>query len=164
MVTGQSRNDPYQPGTCLTPLSTQHSSSRMVLAAFLDVIRLDINSLRSICLFFTFSTPRIIKLTVWRQQRWPICKIWQLYLWRKMGTNQTKATGSDPGNCSLLGIWRRTQSSLRRRSSGERVGRVWTPPPYQRRVSLIQEVLVTVKAGRREEATELLKTLQQVSG
>ncbi|XP_046894595.1 leucine-rich repeat-containing protein 75A-like, partial [Hypomesus transpacificus] len=81
-----------------------------------------------------------------------------------MGTNQTKATGSDPGNCSLLGIWRRTQSSLRRRSSGERVGRVWTPPPYQRRVSLIQEVLVTVKAGRREEATELLKTLQQDLG
>ncbi|KAM6969958.1 leucine-rich repeat-containing protein 75A-like [Aplochiton taeniatus] len=81
-----------------------------------------------------------------------------------MGTKQTKGAGPDAGSCSLLNAWRRTQSSFRRRSSGERLGRSGTPPPYQRRIGMIQEVLLMTKDGRQDEATELLKTLRQDLG
>lgn len=50
--------------------------------------------------------------------------------------------------------------------SGEKFGKgggVGLPPPYYRRVGLIQDLLMLVKQGRQEEATDLLKHLRQVS-
>lgn len=36
-------------------------------------------------------------------------------------------------------------------------------PPYHRRICMIQDMLLLVKQGKQEEATELLKHLRQVS-
>ncbi|XP_045062769.1 leucine-rich repeat-containing protein 75A-like [Coregonus clupeaformis] len=82
-----------------------------------------------------------------------------------MGMTQTKGATSDSGrSCSLLSAWRRTQSEYRRRSSGDRLGSGGAPPPYQRRISMIQGVLMMARDGRQEDATELLKTLRQDLG
>ncbi|XP_021473377.2 leucine-rich repeat-containing protein 75A-like [Oncorhynchus mykiss] len=82
-----------------------------------------------------------------------------------MGTKQTKGAASDTGgSCSLFSAWRRTQSSFSRWSSGDRLGRSGAPPPYQKRISMIQEVFVMAREGRQEDATELLKTLRQDLG
>lgn len=47
--------------------------------------------------------------------------------------------------------------------SGDRFGRSGAPPPYQRRIRMIQEMMAMAKEGKQDEATELLKTLRQVS-
>ena len=48
---------------------------------------------------------------------------------------------------------------------GERLSRAGTPPPpYQRRIGMIQDMLLLAKQGKHDEATEMLKTLRQVGG
>ncbi|KAG9281677.1 leucine-rich repeat-containing protein 75A [Astyanax mexicanus] len=80
-----------------------------------------------------------------------------------MGTKQSK--GLEAGSSPLQGMWRRAQDSiLRRSSSTDRSESSGVPPPYQRRVSMIQDVLLMAKEGRQEEATELLKNLRQDLG
>ncbi|KAF3847179.1 hypothetical protein F7725_020207 [Dissostichus mawsoni] len=48
--------------------------------------------------------------------------------------------------------------------SGDRLGRGGTPPPYQRRIGMIQEMMLMAKQGKQDEATEMLKTLRQDLG
>lgn len=52
--------------------------------------------------------------------------------------------------------------------SGEKFGKgpgggLALPPPYHRRIGMIQDMLGLVRQGRQEEATDLLKHLRQVS-
>ncbi|XP_075993209.1 leucine-rich repeat-containing protein 75A [Genypterus blacodes] len=86
-----------------------------------------------------------------------------------MGTKQTK--GQEPGGPSPQHSWRRTPTKERgdifsslMLKSGDRLSRGGTPPPYQRRISIIQEMLLMAKQGKRDEATEMLKTLRQDLG
>ncbi|KAI4891797.1 hypothetical protein NFI96_014798 [Prochilodus magdalenae] len=80
-----------------------------------------------------------------------------------MGTKQSK--DSETGSIPLQGVWRRAQGSLLiRSSSADRSESSVVPPPYKRRVSMIQDVLLMAKEGRQEEATELLKHLRQDLG
>ena len=46
--------------------------------------------------------------------------------------------------------------------SGERLNRGPPPPPYQRRIGMIQEMMGMAKQGRHDQATEVLKSLRQV--
>lgn len=47
---------------------------------------------------------------------------------------------------------------------GDRLSRGGTPPPpYQRRIGMIQEMMLMAKQGKQDEATEMLKTLRQVA-
>ncbi|XP_043910175.1 leucine-rich repeat-containing protein 75A [Protopterus annectens] len=91
-----------------------------------------------------------------------------------MGTKQTK--GCHPSAAAEspqhnLGSRRKTSSrdkgdifsSFMLRSS-EKFGKCGTPPPYQKRITMIQEMLMLVKQGRQEDATELLKHLRQDLG
>lgn len=88
-----------------------------------------------------------------------------------MGAKQTK--GQEPGGASPQHGWRRTPTKERggggdilaslMLKSGDRLSRGGsTPPPYQRRIGMIQEMMLMAKQGKQDEATEMLKTLRQV--
>lgn len=85
-----------------------------------------------------------------------------------MGAKQTK--GQEPGGPSPQHSWRRTPSKEKgdiltslMLKSGDRLNRGGTPPPpYQRRIGMIQEMMMMAKQGKQDEATEMLKTLRQV--
>ncbi|GCC39563.1 hypothetical protein chiPu_0023917 [Chiloscyllium punctatum] len=47
--------------------------------------------------------------------------------------------------------------------SGERCTRSPGPPPYQKRIAMIQDMATLAKQGRQEEASNLLRNLRQVS-
>lgn len=86
-----------------------------------------------------------------------------------MGTKQTKAAGPESGATPQHSGWKRTPTKERSDAfasfmlrSGDRLGRGGTPPPYQRRIGMIQEMMVMAKQGKQDEATEMLKTLRQV--
>lgn len=86
-----------------------------------------------------------------------------------MGAKQTK--GQEPAGASPQHGWKRTPTKERgdiltslMLKSGDRLSRGGTPPPpYQRRISMIQEMMVMAKQGKQDEATEMLKTLRQVA-
>lgn len=86
-----------------------------------------------------------------------------------MGAKQTKAAGQEAGASPQGAGWRRTPTkdrgdilaSLMLRS-GDKLRGSGTPPPYQRRIGMIQEMMLMAKQGKHEEATEMLKTLRQV--
>lgn len=85
-----------------------------------------------------------------------------------MGAKQTK--GQEAGGASPQHSWKRTPTKERgdilaslMLKSGDRLSRGGTPPPYQRRISMIQEMMMMAKQGKQDEATEMLKTLRQVS-
>ena len=86
-----------------------------------------------------------------------------------MGTKQTKL--QEHGGASPQHGWKRTPTKERgdvlaslMLKSGERLSRCGSPPPpYQRRIGMIQEMMLMAKQGKHEEATEMLKTLRQVA-
>lgn len=85
-----------------------------------------------------------------------------------MGAKQTK--GQEPGGASPQHSWKRTPTKERgdifaslMLKSGDRLSRGGTPPPYQRRIGMIQEMMLMAKQGKQDEATEMLKTLRQVA-
>ncbi|KAL4608601.1 hypothetical protein GN956_G24545 [Arapaima gigas] len=87
-----------------------------------------------------------------------------------MGTKHTKGSVPEPGPSPQPGAWKRTPTKERGDifaslvlRSGDRFGR-HAPPPYQRRVVMIQEMMAMAKEGKQDEATELLKTLRQDLG
>ncbi|XP_034722626.1 leucine-rich repeat-containing protein 75A [Etheostoma cragini] len=86
-----------------------------------------------------------------------------------MGAKQTK--GQEPGGASPQHSWKRTPTKERGDilaslmvKSGDRLNRGGTPPPYQRRIGMIQEMMLMAKQGKQDEATEMLKTLRQDLG
>lgn len=90
-----------------------------------------------------------------------------------MGAKQTK--GQEPGGASPQHGWRRTPTKERggggdilaslMLKSGDRLSRGGlTPPPYQRRIGMIQEMMLMAKQGKQDEATEMLKILRQDLG
>ncbi|XP_005987564.1 leucine-rich repeat-containing protein 75A [Latimeria chalumnae] len=91
-----------------------------------------------------------------------------------MGTKQTK--GSQPSHAAEspqhhLGSRRKTPGRDRgdifasfMLKSNDKFAKSGTPPPYQRRIAMIQDMLLLVKQGKQEEATELLKNLRQDLG
>ncbi|KPP77927.1 hypothetical protein Z043_102604, partial [Scleropages formosus] len=88
-----------------------------------------------------------------------------------MGTRHTKGSVPEPGPSPQHGAWKRTPSKERGDifaslvlKSGDRFGRHAPPPPYQRRVVMIQQMMAMAKEGKQDEATELLKTLRQDLG
>ncbi|KAG7470602.1 hypothetical protein MATL_G00115660 [Megalops atlanticus] len=89
-----------------------------------------------------------------------------------MGTKQTKGMGQEAGPSPQHGPWKRTPTKERgdifaslMLRSGDRFSRGGTPPPpYQRRIGMIQEMMMMAKQGKQDEATELLKTLRQDLG
>ncbi|XP_076138169.1 leucine-rich repeat-containing protein 75A [Alosa pseudoharengus] len=85
-----------------------------------------------------------------------------------MGAKQTK--GAEAGPSPHHG-WKRTPTKERNDlfasfmlRSGDRLSRSGTPPPYQRRIGMIQEMMMMAKQGKQDEATEMLKTLRQDLG
>ncbi|XP_018606089.1 leucine-rich repeat-containing protein 75A isoform X1 [Scleropages formosus] len=88
-----------------------------------------------------------------------------------MGTKQTKGAGPEAGASPQHAPWKRTPTKERgdifaslMLRSGDRLGRGGTPPPYQRRIGMIQEMMMMAKQGKQDEATEMLKTLRQDLG
>ncbi|XP_068562136.1 leucine-rich repeat-containing protein 75A [Cebidichthys violaceus] len=93
-----------------------------------------------------------------------------------MGAKQTK--GQEPGGASPQHGWRRTPTKERGGGGGDilaslmlksgdrlsRGGSTPPPPPYQRRIGMIQEMMLMAKQGKQDEATEMLKTLRQDLG
>uniref|UniRef100_A0A3Q3AT46 Leucine rich repeat containing 75A n=1 Tax=Kryptolebias marmoratus TaxID=37003 RepID=A0A3Q3AT46_KRYMA len=87
-----------------------------------------------------------------------------------MGAKQTKS--QEPGGASPQHSWKRTPTKERgdilaslMLKSGDRLTRGGTPPPpYQRRIGMIQEMMLMAKQGKQDEATEMLKTLRQDLG
>ncbi|XP_053728960.1 leucine-rich repeat-containing protein 75A [Synchiropus splendidus] len=86
-----------------------------------------------------------------------------------MGAKQTK--GQDSAGASPQHSWKRTPTKERgdilaslMLKSGDRLSRGGTPPPYQRRIGMIQEMMMMAKQGKQDEATEMLKTLRQDLG
>ncbi|XP_041850390.1 leucine-rich repeat-containing protein 75A [Melanotaenia boesemani] len=87
-----------------------------------------------------------------------------------MGAKQTK--GQELGGASPQHSWKRTPTKERgdifaalMLKSGDRLSRGGTPPPpYQRRIGMIQEMMLMAKQGKQDEATEMLKTLRQDLG
>nr|XP_019950396.1 PREDICTED: leucine-rich repeat-containing protein 75A [Paralichthys olivaceus] len=86
-----------------------------------------------------------------------------------MGAKQTK--GQEPGGASPQHSWKRTPTKERgdilaslMLKSGDRLSRGGTPPPYQRRIGMIQEMMLMAKQGKQDEATEMLRTLRQDLG
>ncbi|XP_026221248.1 leucine-rich repeat-containing protein 75A [Anabas testudineus] len=86
-----------------------------------------------------------------------------------MGAKQTK--GQESGGASPQHSWKRTPTKERgdilaslMLKSGDRLSRGGTPPPYQRRIGMIQEMMLMAKQGKQDEATEMLKTLRQDLG
>ncbi|KAG1951695.1 leucine-rich repeat-containing protein 75A [Pimephales promelas] len=88
-----------------------------------------------------------------------------------MGAKQTKAAGQEAGASPQSTGWKRTPTkdrsdiltSLMLRS-GDKLRSSGTPPPYQRRIGMIQEMMLMAKQGKHDEATEMLKTLRQDLG
>ncbi|KAG2458787.1 leucine-rich repeat-containing protein 75A isoform X1 [Polypterus senegalus] len=93
-----------------------------------------------------------------------------------MGIKQTKGNGHSSPEAGVspqhaLGGWKRTPTKERGDiftslvlKSGDKFGKGGTPPPYQRRIGMIQEMLSLAKQGKQDEATELLKNLRQDLG
>ncbi|KAK2846842.1 hypothetical protein Q5P01_009841 [Channa striata] len=87
-----------------------------------------------------------------------------------MGAKQTK--GQEPVGASPQHSWKRTPTKERgdmlaslMLKSGDRLSRGgMPPPPYQRRIGMIQEMMLMAKQGKQDEATEMLKTLRQDLG
>lgn len=88
-----------------------------------------------------------------------------------MGAKQTK--GQDSAGASPQHSWKRTPTKERggdilaslMLKPGDRLNRSGAPPPpYQRRIGMIQEMMLLAKQGKHEEATEMLKTLRQDLG
>ncbi|XP_006809372.1 leucine-rich repeat-containing protein 75A [Neolamprologus brichardi] len=87
-----------------------------------------------------------------------------------MGAKQGK--GQEPAGASPQHSWKRTPTKERgdilaslMLKSGDRLSRSGTPPPpYQRRIGMIQEMMLMAKQGKQDEATEMLKTLRQDLG
>ncbi|XP_004075829.1 leucine-rich repeat-containing protein 75A [Oryzias latipes] len=87
-----------------------------------------------------------------------------------MGAKQTK--GQEPGGASPQHSWRRTPTKERgdmltslMLRSGDRLNRGGSPPPpYQRRIGMIQEMMLMAKQGKHDKATEMLKMLRQDLG
>ncbi|XP_005804606.1 leucine-rich repeat-containing protein 75A [Xiphophorus maculatus] len=87
-----------------------------------------------------------------------------------MGAKQSK--GQEPGGASPQHSWKRTPTKEKgdilaslMLKSGDRLNRAGTPPPpYQRRIGMIQEMMMMAKQGKQDEATEMLKTLRQDLG
>jgi len=89
-----------------------------------------------------------------------------------MGAKQAKS--QEPGGGSPLHGWRRTPTKERGSDlltslvlkSGDRLSRhggaATPPPPYQRRIGMIQEMMLMAKQGKQDEVTEMLKTLRLV--
>ncbi|XP_076832592.1 leucine-rich repeat-containing protein 75A [Brachyhypopomus gauderio] len=88
-----------------------------------------------------------------------------------MGAKQPKAAGQESGTSPQNAGWKRTPTKERGDvfaslvlRSGDRLGRGGTPPPYQRRIGMIQDMMLMAKQGKHDEATEMLKTLRQDLG
>ncbi|XP_026138032.1 leucine-rich repeat-containing protein 75A-like [Carassius auratus] len=88
-----------------------------------------------------------------------------------MGAKQTKATGQEAGASPQSTGWKRTPTKERgdiltsiMLRSGDKLRSGGTPPPYQRRIGMIQEMMLKAKQGKHDEATEMLKTLRQDLG
>ncbi|NWY65257.1 LR75A protein, partial [Erithacus rubecula] len=87
-----------------------------------------------------------------------------------MGTKQTKGCQPDspPGQHRKKVATRERGDFLASlvAKSGEKLGRGAGPgsPPYHRRICMIQDMLLLLKQGRQEEASELLKNLRQDLG
>lgn len=89
-----------------------------------------------------------------------------------MGGKQAKSPGHEAGGSPLSPPWRKTSNKERpdllaslTLRPGDKLGRAGTPPPpYQRRIGMIQDMLLLAKQGRQDEATEMLKTLRQDLG
>lgn len=86
-----------------------------------------------------------------------------------MGAKQAKSP-DEAGASPLSARCRRTPTRERGNDvraslvlrAGERLARAGPPPPYQRRVGMIQDMMLLAKQGKHDEATEMLKTLRQV--
>ncbi|XP_051963171.1 leucine-rich repeat-containing protein 75A [Xyrauchen texanus] len=88
-----------------------------------------------------------------------------------MGAKQTKAAGQEAGASPQSAGWKRTPTKERgdilaslMLRSGDKLRSSGTPPPYQRRIGMIQEMMLLAKQGKHDEATEMLKTLRQDLG
>ncbi|MBN3310122.1 LR75A protein, partial [Amia calva] len=93
-----------------------------------------------------------------------------------MGTKLTKTAGqqgSESGESPQHGpgTWKKTPTKERgdifasfMLKSGDKFCKSGTPPPYQRRIGMIQEMMAMAKQGKQDEATELLKSLRQDLG
>ncbi|KAK2881044.1 hypothetical protein Q8A67_018312 [Cirrhinus molitorella] len=88
-----------------------------------------------------------------------------------MGAKQTKPTGQEAGASPQSTGWKRTPTKERgdiltslMLRSGDKLRSSGTPPPYQRRIGMIQEMMLMAKQGKHDEATEMLKTLRQDLG
>lgn len=86
-----------------------------------------------------------------------------------MGAKQAKSpdeAGTSPQSARCRRTPTRERSNDVRASlalrAGERLSRAGPPPPYQRRVGMIQDMMLMAKQGKHDEATEILKTLRQV--
>ena len=86
-----------------------------------------------------------------------------------MGTKQTKGVGGQEAGPSPQHGWKRTPTKERgdlftsfMLRSGDRLSRGGSPPPYQRRIGMIQEMMLMAKQGKQDKATEMLQTLRQV--
>lgn len=86
-----------------------------------------------------------------------------------MGAKQAKSP-DEAGASPLSARCRRTPTRERSNDvraslvlrAGERLARTGPPPPYQRRVGMIQDMMHMAKQGKHDEATEMLRTLRQV--
>ncbi|XP_053503277.1 leucine-rich repeat-containing protein 75A [Ictalurus furcatus] len=88
-----------------------------------------------------------------------------------MGAKQAKSpdeAGTSPQSARCRRTPTRERSNDVRASlvlrAGERLSRAGPPPPYQRRVGMIQDMMLMAKQGKHDEATEMLKTLRQDLG
>ncbi|XP_017346869.1 leucine-rich repeat-containing protein 75A [Ictalurus punctatus] len=88
-----------------------------------------------------------------------------------MGAKQAKSpdeAGTSPQSARCRRTPTRERSNDVRASlvlrAGERLSRAGPPPPYQRRVGMIQDMMLMAKQGKHDEATEILKTLRQDLG
>ncbi|XP_038830214.1 leucine-rich repeat-containing protein 75A-like [Salvelinus namaycush] len=88
-----------------------------------------------------------------------------------MGTKQTKGVGGQEAGPSPQHGWKRTPTKERgdiftsfMLRSGDRLSRGGSPPPYQRRIGMIQEMMLMAKQGKQDKATEMLQTLRQDLG
>ncbi|XP_030041527.1 leucine-rich repeat-containing protein 75A [Microcaecilia unicolor] len=92
-----------------------------------------------------------------------------------MGTKQTKGcqAAGGSGDSPQLPPGSRRKGSAREKGdffaslmakSSDKFGKGGGLPPYHRRISMIQDMMILAKQGRQEEATELLKHLRQDLG
>ncbi|KAF7700021.1 leucine-rich repeat-containing protein 75A [Silurus meridionalis] len=88
-----------------------------------------------------------------------------------MGAKQAKSpdeAGASPQSARCRRTPTRERGNDMRASlvlrAGERLARAGPPPPYQRRVGMIQDMMLMAKQGKQDEATEMLRTLRQDLG